>query len=110
MAFGGLLDVLTPVVLVDNGWDGGTLQMTHRAWVVTASVMAESALRPPFTDVDPAVCVVKGYLGKVANTEFVAYADLTPVAATFTRSEFKALGTITLAAIIAAAKTKLGLT
>jgi hypothetical protein len=106
MAFGGLLDVLTVPVTVDDGW-GGSLQMTHRAYVATVGVMAEGFGVGPVTTADPIVCTVRVFVGKVVGGEFKPHPGLVVQSATFTRAEVKAMAAITIAALIDAAKAKL---
>jgi hypothetical protein len=108
MAFGGLLDTLAPTIDVPDGW-GGTIAMTHRAWTVAVGVLPE-VLQPTAGAVDPVAAYVAGQLGKIVAGEFKASRDVPPVRATFLLSEVKALGNgITIVALLAAAKTKLGL-
>lgn len=104
MALGGLLESLVTPVPVSDGFDG-TINLTHRAYTVSVGIAKARA-----GAADPAVCVVKVCLGKVVNNDFREHPDAPAWIAHLTLSELKALSSLTIANIIAAAKTKLGLT
>jgi hypothetical protein len=106
MAFGGLLDVLTTPVAVDDGW-GGSLDMTHRAYVLTVGIAPDGFVSGPVTTTDPVVATVRVFIGKVLDGEFKAHPGIAVQTATFTRAEVKALGTVTIAGLLTAAKAQL---
>lgn len=104
--FGGLVDVLTTPVLCDDGW-GGTLSMTHRAYNIEVGVAVTAPM--PMGEFDPVACTVTVYWGKIVNNDFKFCRDIPCLKAHLTRTELKALPSITIAAILVAAKIKLAL-
>lgn len=107
MALGGLLETLATPLAVDDGW-GSTYAMTHRAFTVIVGLVPDFV--QPDTTADPIVARVHVTVGKVVAGSFRVNRDLVAPVATFRRSELVALSSITIPALIDAAKTKLGLT
>lgn len=108
MAFGGLLDVLVTPVVVDDGW-GGTLQMTHRAYMLSVGLAPDGFVSGPVTTPDPVVCTVRVFIGKMVAGDFKANRDIGVQTAQLTRSEVKALASVTITALLDAAKVKLNI-
>lgn len=106
MALGGLIEVLAVPQSVDDGW-GIQIDMTHRGYNVDAGVTYGAADRDASNQIIAAK--VDAFLGKLIGGEFKAYSLLGQ--ARFTVDEIKALGNgVTFLSLIAAAKTKIGLT
>jgi hypothetical protein len=103
MAFGGLLETLGQSIGYNDGFDG-TIWLTHRAYRVTVGCARDRGGAD-----DPVACTVSVFHGKVVNNDFREYGGAPEQIAMLTLSEIKALPQVTLAALIDAAKTKLGL-
>ena len=106
--WGGLLEPLVPSVTVDDGW-GGKIALDTRAWTISISVVPNliGGINPSPSP-DPIVASITAQNGKLVDADtFKAGGPL--MSTTLTRTEVKALPSITLASLIAAAKAKLGL-